>query len=262
MPTPPSVRFGTMGWAYDDWKGPFYARDARNDRLLEQYAAVFDAVEIDATFYGAPRKSTLTGWAAQVPESFRFSAKVPRAITHERQLVDAAEATLDFARLMRQGLGERLAALLLQLPPEFSADSRERLDRFIATVTAARNGGDTVPWVVEFRHASWQETDVVAALEEHGVRVATTERLNLGGPLRYLRLLGIENSVARFDEKQLDRTDEVAAWAERLKTADADTQVFVRNFFEGHAPATLFALRTHLGYANRVPIGQQQMNLF
>ena len=256
------VHFGTMGWAYEDWRGPFYSRAVKQERMLEEFSQVFDSVEIDATFYGAPRKSTLLSWAAHVPDAFRFSAKVPRAITHERRLIGAAEAAIEFGLLMQGELGEKLGALLLQLPPEFAIGDRETLEAFFAEVLSPRRGGATVPYVVEFRNASWQDTDIVETLATLNVKVATTERLDLGGPLRYVRLLGTENSVARFDEKQFDRAPELDVWAEGLKTADGPVFVYARNFFEGHAPATLFALRSRLGLPNATPPGQQQMSLF
>jgi uncharacterized protein YecE (DUF72 family) len=122
--------------------------------------------------------------------------------------------------------------------------------------------------VVEFRHGSWAETDIAAALEARGVACATTDRLDVGAPLAYLRLLGTENAVTRFDAPQIDRSADVAAWAGRLADAagsgppDRRILVYVRNFFEGHAPATLFALRERLGLPVPTPPGKQQMSLF
>jgi hypothetical protein len=96
--------------------------------------------------------------------------------------------------------------------------------------------------VVEFRHGSWAETDIAAALEARGVACATTDRLDVGAPLAYLRLLGTENAVTRFDAPQIDRSADVAAWAGRLADAagsgppDRRILVYVRNFFEGARP--------------------------
>lgn len=262
------VRLGTMGWSYEDWRGPFYPRDLPASKMLEVYSRVFvpGTVEVDATFYGVPRPTTVAGWAAQVPPDFLFSAKVPRAVTHERRLVGAVEDALHFGALLRRHLASGLGALLLQLPPDFSADERPALEELVAGITSPR-GEPGLPWVVEFRHASWAQTNVVADLAQSGVCCATTERLDLGGPLAYLRLLGTENAVARFDEPVLARPDEVAAWASRIARARAENPggrilVYVRNFFEGHAPATLLALREQLGLPVPTPPGRQQMRLF
>ena len=262
------IRLGSMGWSYEDWRGPFYPRDLPASKMLEVYSRVFEpgTVEVDATFYGVPRPKTVAGWAAQTPPGFLFSAKVPRAVTHERRLAGAVEDALPFGALLRAHLGEGLGALLLQLPPDFSTDERPAFDAFVAGVTSPR-GEPGLPWVVEFRHASWAETEVVADLAQAGVGCATTERLDLGGPLTYLRLLGTENAVARFDAPVLARPDEVARWAERIARERAERRsgrilVYVRNFFEGHAPATLLALRARLGLPVPTPPGRQQMDLF
>ena len=266
--TPDIIRTGTMGWSYEDWRGPFYEARLPASKMLEQYARTFDTVELDTTFYGVPRVSTLDGWAAQTPAGFRFSAKVPRAVTHERRLVNAGEAARDFGDLLRDRLGDKLGALLLQLPPDFSTGERETLQAFIGAVAGERSG-PRLPWVVEFRSASWQESGMADWLANEGIACATTERLDLGGPLRYVRLLGVENSVARFDAPQIDRAADLKIWAARLaearaalSPADPPILVYARNFFEGHAPATLLTLRDLLGLPPVTPPGKEQMSLF
>lgn len=255
-----------MGWAYDDWRGPFYTADLTAAKFLGEYGKIFPTVELDTTFYGAPRSSTLDGWAAQVPADFRFSAKIPRAVTHERRLRSAGEAARDFGNLLRDRLGDKLGALLLQLPPDFTVDERDALEIFLDDVTAARHG-DLLPLVVEFRAVDWERTDIAASLAARNLRAATTERLDTGFPLRYVRLLGEENAVARFNERQFDRSAELEMWSNRLRdaaTAAPDTEILVyaRNFFEGHAPATLFSLMENLNLPTPTPPGQQQMSLF
>lgn len=259
---PAEIRTGTMSWAYDDWKGPFYPAGLSASKMLEVYATVFDTIEIDATFFGVPRLSTVSAWATQVPENFLFAAKVPKAITHERRLFRAEEAAADFGRLMRDHLGPKLGALLLQLPPDLTAADRETFDTFIDGITAPRAVPD-LPWVVEFRAASWLETDVARFCAERGVAVATSERLDLGAPLRYVRLLGTENAFDRFDARQIERDDELDAWAKRLRVVDSGrVLVYIRNFFEGHSPDTIRALRRRLGLPDVVPPGRQQLSMF
>ena len=113
---------GTMGWSYPDWEGPFYALGTPGSRLLTEYAKIFDAIELDTTFYASPRESTLAQWTRQTPDGFKFSAKVPRLVTHERRLVGPASVkeARDFGLLLHEGLGKKLGRLILQLPPDFS----------------------------------------------------------------------------------------------------------------------------------------------
>ena len=215
-----------MGWSYPDWRGPFYARGTPENRLLAEYAQVFDAIELDTTFFGAPRPQTLALWDRQTPQGFYFSAKAPRAITHERRLIGPAEV------------------------------------RHLLSFTDAL-ASDNQPWTVELRDGAWQTTQLAEQLAERGIGVATTDRVRLpGAPLTYVRLLGEENSVTRFDQRVIDRESELDRWAERLGTAEGTVFVHVRNYYEGHAPGTLIALRQRLGLSTPTPPGQQQLSLF
>lgn len=108
-----TVRIGTAGWAL-----PKALRDQlrASKSVLEQYAAVFDSVEINSSFYKPHRRSTYERWCASVPASFRFSVKLPRTITHELGLLRCHGETLAFVD-SASGLENKLAVLLIQLPP-------------------------------------------------------------------------------------------------------------------------------------------------
>ena len=255
-----NLKFGTMGWSYPDWRGPFYARGTPDSRLLAEYATVFDAIELDTTFYAPPRETTLTQWKNQTPSGFLFSAKVPKLITHERRLVGpaAVKEARDFGKLLQNGLGEKLGRLLLQLPPDFGPGEARNLLTFVDALV-----GSGFPFTVELRESGWQTTEIAVQLTERGIALATTDRVSVpGAPLTYLRLLGEENSVERFDQRVIVRDDELDHWAERLKNTTGTVFVHVRNYYEGHAPATLFELRRRLGLSLPTPPGQQQMSLF
>jgi uncharacterized protein YecE (DUF72 family) len=116
---------------------------------LERYAQTFDAVEINTSFYRPHQRSTYERWAGAVPESFQFAVKIPKAITHERRLVGAADL---LARFLSEvgGLGTRLGPLLLQLPPSL-AFADEVAGSFLEDLRE-RFPGDLV---CEPRHASW-----------------------------------------------------------------------------------------------------------
>lgn len=253
------IRTGTAGWAYDDWKGPFYARDTPREKMLAAFAQVFDAVEVDATFHAAPKRSVLEGWAAQTPPHFRFAPKLPRTLTHDRGLVGVEDDALAFAHLLQDGLGTRLGAILVQMPPEFGPGQIRTLAAFAKAV--GRRG---IPWVVELRDTAWSATSAAQRLPEFGLHTAATDRCDPGGPLRYVRLLGAENSVPRFDTRVFDRGADLDAWARRLRDLAPETEalVFARNFFEGHAPATLTDLRARLGLTTPEPPGRHQRSLF
>ena len=104
--------------------------------MLAYYAERLPAVEINNTFYRLPRRSVLEGWAAQVPERFRFAVKASQRITHLKRLKDVADETR-YLLDVTQALSERLGVLLFQLPPNLKLDL-ERFERFLELLPPAR----------------------------------------------------------------------------------------------------------------------------
>src|SRR5690606_10134421 len=131
------------------------------------YAARLPSVEINNTFYRMPRAETLEGWAAQVPEAFRFAVKTPRRITHSKQLRDCAEEAVRFFDTLG-ALGPRLGCVLVQLPPHARADA-DTLARFLDLVP------EGISAAFEFRHASWREERVLAALRARNAAWVTAD---------------------------------------------------------------------------------------
>jgi uncharacterized protein YecE (DUF72 family) len=158
---------GSSGFSFKEWKGPFYPEKLPADEMLAFYASRLPTVEINNTFYRMPRRSVLEGWAAKVPESFRFAIKAPRRITHAKQLADCGEEAGYFFETL-EALGQRLGVVLFQLPPHARVGV-EKLEAFLDLVP-----GD-VPVAFEFRHASWRDGAVFAALESRGAAWVTTD---------------------------------------------------------------------------------------
>jgi uncharacterized protein YecE (DUF72 family) len=148
------IRAGTSGYSYKEWKGGFYPEKLAAKDMLAYYAERLPCVEINNTFYRMPKKSVLEGWAEQVPEHFRFVVKASRRITHFKRLKETDEE-LGFLLGNLAVLGERLGAVLFQLPPNLKCDL-ERLDAFLARLP---EGGR---YAFEFRHASWLDEPAVA----------------------------------------------------------------------------------------------------
>jgi len=116
---------------------------------LTKYASVFRAVEINSSFHRPHRAATYERWAASVPINFRFSVKCPKAITHEKRLVDCADLTAKFLDEI-SGLGEKLGAVLVQLPPSLELEVDHA--RVFFEWMRARYTGDLF---VEPRHRTW-----------------------------------------------------------------------------------------------------------
>ena len=253
----PKIRIGTQGWAYDDWKGVFYPPGAKQEDRLPFYAGIFDTVELDTTFYHAPKATIARSWARHTPEDFRFAAKVPRAISHDAFLQGADGALADFARAM-EPLEDKLGPLLVQMPAEFTRDeSRERdLTRFLAAKPKH------VRLAVEFRHASWQAPEVTELLRAHGAALAWTEWRELPrvaditADFLYLRWLGDRREIAKYDRVQIDRGESFAAWeADLMKVFGEVKEVFgyFNNHWAGHSPASANEMKRRLGLGVEEP---------
>ncbi|NNK47857.1 MAG: DUF72 domain-containing protein [Gemmatimonadetes bacterium] len=158
---------GTSGFSYKEWKGRFYPEGLSNTDMLSYYAQRLPAVEINNTFYRLPRESVIEGWASQVPDAFRFVIKASRRITHFKRLKGAEDETGYLLRTVGI-LGDRLGAVLFQLPPNMKKDL-DRLDAFLQGL------GDPGRAAFEFRHASWFEADTYDCLRTHGTALCTAD---------------------------------------------------------------------------------------
>jgi uncharacterized protein YecE (DUF72 family) len=154
------IRIGTAGWALPK---ALRISQLASKPVLEQYAALFDAVEINSSFYRPHRRSTYERWGASVPASFRFSIKLPRMITHERGLLRCEGETAAFME-SAAGLAEKLAVILVQLPPSRTFDQpiAAAFFKLLRKQTAAQI-------VCEARNPTWFAHEATAVLEELGI---------------------------------------------------------------------------------------------
>jgi uncharacterized protein YecE (DUF72 family) len=190
---------GTSGYAFKEWKGPFYPEKMKDAEMLGFYASKFPTVEINNTFYRLPKENVLLEWAAQVPEHFTFAIKASQRITHHARLKEESFDTVDFLLKNTAALGTRLGPILFQLPPNLKKDL-DRLRAFIARLPKDRR------YTVEFRHESWFDDDVFAALREHNVAFCVSEQTDFKTPVvstadwGYLRLHRLDYDDATLVE--------------------------------------------------------------
>ena len=183
------IGVGCAGWSLPRAAWPEFPASGTH---LQRYAARLNGVEINSSFYRPHQNATYARWAASVPESFRFSVKLPKTITHQQRLLDCA-ALLDEFLAQAGGLGEKLGCLLVQLPPSLAFDAAAA-GHFLHDLRQRHAG----PVALEPRHASWFESSADALLQtRHIGRVLADPQVHAAGAkpggfegLIYLRLHG------------------------------------------------------------------------
>ena len=180
------ILVGTAGWSI-----PAADRSRFSDTgsVLERYASVFSAVEINTSFYRPHLPATYKKWADATPASFRFSVKIPKQISHVAKLQDC-DVALDRFLFETSHMGEKLGCLLLQLPPSLSFE--ERMELFFQRLRQKFTG----PVAFEPRHSSWLQPRGLGLLKSANLWLveAHPSPIDLpssrSGPSRYLRLHG------------------------------------------------------------------------
>jgi uncharacterized protein YecE (DUF72 family) len=248
---------GTQGFSFDDWVGPFYPDGTPKKAYLEAYAQQFPIVEIDSTFYGTPRPTTVQGWADRTPADFHFSAKFPKLITHEKKL-DRAQGDAEAFIGTMSALGEKLAVLTLQFAYDFTPDQFDKLDHFLGQLPKDYR------YAIEVRNRGWLNTDLGEILSQHSAALVLQDlhympKLDwITADFTVIRWLGRRKDIEQFDRIQIDRSKELESWAERVRgfLADGvDVFGFFNNHFAGHSPESVRQFAELLGVDLRVRRG-------
>jgi uncharacterized protein YecE (DUF72 family) len=241
--TPPffisSLYIGTAGWSIPAACASHFPDDGSH---LERYAQVFNAVEINSSFYRPHLPATYRKWADAVPVDFRFAVKMPRTISHLAKL-KACQPMLDSFLAPVEYLDEKLGCLLLQLPPSLAYDPGIALP-FFDLLRQAHRG----PVACEPRHVSWFSAPATRALQVRGIaRVAADPARNPRAALpagdrsmQYLRLHGSPRMYYdTYPDSALQRV------ARRLQRPDPRTDMrwcIFDNTALGHATANALGL--------------------
>lgn len=257
---------GTAGWSFPDWEGVVYPRGAgRSGEALRALSRLFDALEINVSFYRPLSPAMAQGWLATVSSlpAFRFTAKLWQGFTHQRDQAHEAEEAAwreGIAPLQEAG---RLGCVLAQFPHSFHNTAVNRayleslLDRF-----------GTLPLTVELRHMSWMTDEVLAMLSSRRVGFCNVDQPLLGdaippatvvtAPHAYVRLHGRNRRDwfrrdagrdARYD--YLYSEEEIDDWARRIglmrgHAPGATIYIIANNHFRGQAAANAVELKSLL----------------
>jgi uncharacterized protein YecE (DUF72 family) len=257
------IYVGTSGYGYDDWQGPFYPPGLARRERLAFYAAEFDAVELNFTYYRMPTADHLQRLveqarlgSASAAQGFQFSVKAHQDITHHRRggPTPFAQLRAAVAPLQRQGV---LGAVLLQFPYRFGW-SQENVRYLLRCFELLPD----LPLVVEFRSQTWLSQRTLGLLREAGVGFCNVDLPELPGlPPRtafvtsataYVRFHGRNKQKWWVHDEAWERYDysygseELSEWVPHLLEMDENAErlfAFANNHWEGQAVSTARQLR-------------------
>lgn len=105
-------------WANEQWRGSLFENRCNTSDFLAQYSQYFNAVEGNTTFYANPSPATILRWKTQAGQSFRFTLKVPKQISHSLRAEERANALCQWLDLL-QPLRAQIGLCHLQLPAHY-----------------------------------------------------------------------------------------------------------------------------------------------
>jgi len=242
------IIFGTSGWSYDDWVGPFYRTSQQNK--LSFYSKIFKTAEIDSTFYAYPSRGMVMGWLKFTEPDFSFTTKVPQLITHEKKLdmKQGVEEDLNrFCDLMKplQNAG-KLGCLLIQLPPKFKLDLRT-LEDFLQILP------EDFRFALELRHLSWMTGETWKLLENYKVAYTVVDEpllppeIHVTADFAYVRWHG---RGKRPWYNYLYKPEELEPWIPKIKQISDATETtygYFNNHFHGYAVENCLQVLEMLG---------------
>jgi uncharacterized protein YecE (DUF72 family) len=251
---------GCSGWSYSAWQGPFYPLDIDNSSWLSYYASVFDYVEIDSSFYKTPNVFTVKNWFNKTPENFRFTAKFPKLITHDKRLKDVSRELEYFIQSMLP-LKEKTLALVIQLPPSLKiTEGIENLRHHVVPELDSR-----FRYAIEVRDRTWFQDLAYNFFANNNICMVWSQLAELRTPpivttdFLYLRFIGDRSIQEKdFGKIQKDRVMEMKKWASKVKRTIKEEGkgrrksinlaiVSANNHYAGFGPGTANIFRKMVG---------------
>ena len=243
---------GCSGWSYTSWQGTFYPSNIENSGWLNYYSHVLDYVEIDSSFYRIPSVFMVNNWAKRTPKNFKFTAKFPKVITHEKRLKDVDKELEYFFKAIAP-LSHKTLALLIQLPP--SLQIFEGLENLRNLVPVLDN---RFRYAVEVRHTSWFQDLAYSFFANNDICMVWSLLGEIKTPpiittnFLYLRFIG-DRSIHEqdFGRIQIDRVLEMQKWADNIKNVQEERVnlaiIEANNHYAGFGPGTANMFRNMMG---------------
>src|SRR5215218_7266013 len=192
MKTGPSLYSGTSNIVVPI-KQAEYPPELKGASRLQYYASLFSSVEVNSSFYKIPQAATVEKWRESVPADFRFTFKVPKAVTHAKGLQFSVAEVERFAQAVPH-TRDKKGCLLVQLPPSLRRERQEELEGLLQCLRDDAKGWKIA---VEFRHISWYDRAVYRVLQSYGATLveqdlptSSTPPMQVAEDFTYLRFHG------------------------------------------------------------------------
>ena len=234
------LRIGCSGYYYPSWKNNFYPKGLQPRDWLQYYSSVFNTVELNGTFYRVPRLSDLQKFKSKTPGDFKFSVKMNRMITHLKKLKDTRSLIEEFQKLVGDGLENKLAYFLFQMPPSFHC-TEENISRLNEYVPKHNHN------IVELRHESWWNKDTERLFRENNYTFCNVDFPGLKSyiistsPVFYFRFHGNPELF-----KSSYSTDELNKFASQFPKDCEDYTIYFNNTYYDAAYKNAVELRSIL----------------
>lgn len=215
---------GCSGFYYSAWRKHFYPSDIKPKEWLHYYNTIFNTVELNSTFYKLPKLADLQKYYAATDGAFCFSVKMSKYVSHIKRLKDCAQEISDFHALIEEGLHDKLACVLYQMPPSFHYNE-ENIERILNIPSSPSN-------VIEFRHASWWNEDIYATLRKHNITMCNVDFPHMPVPMAdtsnnfYMRMHG--NPILFKSEYSMD---DLIALAEAIPAHTVNNYIYFNNTY-------------------------------
>ncbi len=233
---------GASGYSYRHWYGVFYPEELPRYRMLEFYSQHFNTVELNVTFYRVPKETTFKGWYKRTPESFVFSIKANRTLTHIKRLNCTENEIGEFLNAIAP-LKEKASVVLWQLPPSFKKNL-ERLENLLQILKRYK----PVRHAFEFRHESWLDEEIFKLLKDSSSTLCFTDwpinsKVDFEFDFYYLRRHGaFEDAPFSRAYTQSEIEKDAKLIAKKIKD-HKDVYIYYNNDTEGFAIKNAFELK-------------------
>ena len=171
-----------------------FPEEHQGSSRLAYYSTFFNSIEINSSFYKLPMPKTVTKWAAEVHENFRFTFKLWKEVTHIKGLDFKDENVESFFNVISNA-GDKKGSVLVQFPPSLGKTHIMQLDALLRCIAQVNN--DKWKLAIEFRNKSWYDEDVYellrsynAALVIQDIPKSVTPIIHHSADIIYLRFHG------------------------------------------------------------------------